>query len=527
MSFERALGQSGWVRTAFGRPAVVEPLESRQLLSATLYAFDSISSTPEFLKVDTATGQATDIGTFHSSLQNSIGPIGMFGTNRTSTSGATVGSLYVLEDQQADDNAPILSELETVNPLTGSVAIDHGSTGGAYEYLAILDGDNGFDTQFTIDNNFHTSHLVILNGPNGAPDDVGDTGINIFGGLTTDGTDLYGITWGTGDGLGEELVKLDPATGASTIIGPTGNTEYTNSIAFGSDGVLYAYTANTNQISSIDTTTGAETVVSTVQGSLFLLDIASVGGSGSSGGTTTTPAVTTAVAKTALPSNVVSEVPFKGNESLSITNTTNATTKGSFSLKVFASTDGLIDSLSNLVGNLVLKTLPLQPGQTKTKTVKFTKNVTLPAGQYTLLAQTTDSAGTVTDATAGPTLSVADAHVDLSATAGAVKPASPKLGKPASVQLTLTNTGNIDSNGALTVAVGLSTDGVTVAEPVTTVTFSNVRIKDTGKAVKLALHFVLPTDLDVLSYYPVLTLTQDDQNLTAVGTPFSPMFSTR
>jgi hypothetical protein len=125
--------------------------------------------------------------------------------------------------------------------------------------------------------------------------------------------------------------------------------------------------------------------------------------------------------------------------------------------------------------------------------------------------------------TSSKTVVVAAPLISLQGTLSAIAPKVLKAGKAASLTLTLTNLGNIDATGPASVAIGLSTDGSTVSESITTVSIRSLRVKAGGKQkVLVHLHFKLPTDLQAISYDPIVTLTQGSNSLTVVGSPFTP-----
>jgi RHS repeat-associated protein len=86
-----------------------------------------------------------------------------------------------------------------------------------------------------------------------------DTGVALVQLAIDPGTNAaYAIGYQIGDSH-EELFKVDLATGAVTPIGPTGVDTLTG-LAFAPGGVLYAIGSGSNNLETIDTTTGAATV---------------------------------------------------------------------------------------------------------------------------------------------------------------------------------------------------------------------------------------------------------------------------
>ncbi len=243
------------------------------------------------------------------------------------------------------------------------------------------------------------------------------------------------------------------------------------------------------------------------------------------GTTTPTGTLTPAVVKSTVPATVVGTIRHAGRVTVSVTSTAAAVSTAKDTLTLYATTTGAVDSASLVLATISRK-LTFKPG----KAVLFNLPVqtqNLPAGTYTLLARTTDATGLLTTAAAGPTLVVAPPVVTLAATVSAVRPASPKPGKKATVVVTLTNSGNVDSAAPLTVSLGLSTDGTTTVTVPLTSAAHQTRVAATHRPAKLVLSFTLPTALDIQTYYPVVTVTGTVAEVSpattvAVGPGFTP-----
>ncbi len=244
------------------------------------------------------------------------------------------------------------------------------------------------------------------------------------------------------------------------------------------------------------------------------------------GTTTPTGTLTPAVVRSTVPASVVGTIRHAGRVTVGVTSTAAAVSTAKDTLTLYATTTAAVDSAS-LVLATISKKLTFKPG----KAVLFNLPVqtqNLPAGTYTLLAQTVDAAGLLTTAAAGPSLVVAPPVVTLTATVSAVAPASTKAGRKATVVVTLVNSGNVDSTGSLTVSVGLSTDGTaTVTVPLASASHKP-RVPATHKPAKLVLAFTLPTTLTATTYYPVVTVTGtvaavSPATTAAVGPAFTPV----
>jgi hypothetical protein len=82
----------------------------------------------------------------------------------------------------------------------------------------------------------------------------------LFGGLTYDGTNLFSID-GYNDGNSDRTFRIDPATGAGVVVGPTGfNWNFRCVESHPQTGVLYA--TRDSELYTINKTTGAATSVS-------------------------------------------------------------------------------------------------------------------------------------------------------------------------------------------------------------------------------------------------------------------------
>ena len=124
-----------------------------------------------------------------------------------------------------------------INPFTGSILADSIQNNGSYDGLEFVGGVlYGTDTLGT----HGISRLRSLNPWTGASVLIGPTGVGLINGLAYDASSstMYGITGGPG--TNSLLVQLNLSTGAATTIGNTGIDA--GSLEFGPDGSLYAGT---------------------------------------------------------------------------------------------------------------------------------------------------------------------------------------------------------------------------------------------------------------------------------------------
>ncbi len=108
-------------------------------------------------------------------------------------------------------------QLYTINTTTGAATTIGPVTGGSVGGLEFSPAANAL---FGIDDSGGVSKLLKWNNPAGAPALVGALGAGIAdcnGLAVTDSGDLWTINAAT-----EQLLKINPATGAATVIGPTG-----------------------------------------------------------------------------------------------------------------------------------------------------------------------------------------------------------------------------------------------------------------------------------------------------------------
>jgi hypothetical protein len=131
----------------------------------------------------------------------------------------------------------------------------------------------------------------------------------------------------------------------------------------------------------------------------------------------------------------------------------------------------------------------------------------VPAGTYHVLVSVTDPDGATTTVDTGKTMVVAAAQVDLLGAFVKV-PSSLKAGQTGTVQILVTNQGNVLANGHLTIDLSTSTgQNPSDATAIIATPGSTLHLKP-GKSVKLTLTF--PAGSLVASYYLIAQLDPDD-----------------
>jgi hypothetical protein len=106
--------------------------------------------------------------------------------------------------------------------------------------------------------------------------------------------------------------------------------------------------------------------------------------------------------------------------------------------------------------------------------------------------------------------------VNLSATLGAVTPATVTTRKPGLLSITITNSGNIAASGLVTVIVSPSSDGST-ALPVVLASFGIKTTLLPGRLRTIRLRLRMPSTLSAGSYFPYLSISLGSIGMTLVG----------
>lgn len=179
-----------------------------------------------------------------------------------------------------------------------------------------------------------------------------------------------------------------------------------------------------------------------------------VGGSGGSSATGLTPTITRA----AIPLSVISGSAIRGTVSLSVNNAGSALDSGFNTIAIYASTNNIIDGSSVFLGR-ARPFLKVTPGGTQKNVTVPISAASVPAGNYTLLAQDTDASSNVITSAPGFALTVAAAFTAFSETVTLINlPARVVSGTPsrAMAKVVITNHGNVAAKGTTTITISAS-----------------------------------------------------------------------
>ena len=313
------------------------------------------------------------------------------------------------------------------------------------------------------------------------------------------------------------IVDVEDSTGSLIT---SDNSNVTITLAGGTSGAVLAGTTTVAAVNGVATfsdlsiSTAGSYSLTASDGSDTPITSDSFQISDSGTGGTASPVAPT-ITKTTLPTTAVSGITINSKLAVKLTNTSTTATESIAAnhVAVYASATGVVDSNSTLIPEKSAKQT-LKPG--KVANLSFSiKSLTLPAASYSIIVQTTDSAGLVSDVVAS-TVNVVTPFVSLSATASATKQTLIKAGQSVSLTLTFANAGNIDAKGKMIIAIGLSADGQTLSIPLKPQTKSPT-IKAGGKLLTQKLTFSIPKGTVAGSYFPYFTITQGTTDLTVIG----------
>ena len=220
--------------------------------------------------------------------------------------------------------------------------------------------------------------------------------------------------------------------------------------------------------------------------------------------------------RTTVPATAVAGQGVRGTVRVTVTNTTPAGTgpRSAGVVRVYASRNYTIDADSVLVSTSDRR-VSLAAGRATTVTLHI-RSPALASGVYSLLAQTTDAAGAEITAANASIILVKPPLVRLIADVGPTAPVLLMPGRPATVRIKLTNTGNLSAVGRLTFTLPVRSDDVTPIAPLTVVTRSR-RVR-AGRSVAYRVRFRVPDAAAPDTLHPVLTFTTGGATVAVLGT---------
>ncbi len=317
------------------------------------------------------------------------------------------------------------------------------------------------------------------------------------------------------------LGDLVSFTAAVTAVTPGGATP-TGTVTFTSDGtalgtVPVASDGTATLPASSDLADGYHTIIASYSG-----DATYVATTRSITQVVNTPIPSTVIpifGKVTLPTAVVSGANFKASLPVGFTNN-GSKQDGIFSVTLFANTTSRLDGNQVQIAAPVLKHFTLLTNRHGAFPLKLSSlPSSLPSGTYHIIAQIKDANGLFNEVATTQTITTAAPFVTLAATTTGVLPAAIAAGKSGSITISVTNNGNIDATGPLSVSVAPSIDQVTAVTGVTVATLSKptATIK-VGKTVKYTLHFKNLAPLTPGRYFPIATISIGGKTATVTGT---------
>ena len=190
-----------------------------------------------------------------------------------------------------------------------------------------------------------------------------------------------------------------------------------------------------------------------------------------------------------LPSAIVAGAKIRGNVPVGLTDNGHDEV-GNITVALFADTGTTLDG-NQIPITSQQKTLAIQSGHHAVFIFKLTSlPANLPDGTYHIIAEVTDPSALTNEVATTQTITVAAPFVALAATVGPVLPASIAVGKPGSITVNVTNNGNINATGPLSITVAPSVSGTPIPGAVLATLSKSTTIKP-GKTSKFAIHLAL------------------------------------
>jgi len=226
------------------------------------------------------------------------------------------------------------------------------------------------------------------------------------------------------------------------------------------------------------------------------------------------------ITRSTLPAAVVAGAPVHGVVTALVTNPSSSPFKGPVTLDIFASADGAIDGSATLLAAST-RVLNLRAGKSAVVSVPVKSlPASLQNGTYTLLARAIGPSSLTGDSTGGPTVKVAAPFIALSEsfTRLTLPPTATGGTKTHSVAaLRITNNGNITAAGPTTIALHASADGAvdgsaTLIQSLT----KSLRIRP-GKSAVVSVPIGMIPALAAGRYFIVAQVTDPNHQISSVN----------
>ena len=219
------------------------------------------------------------------------------------------------------------------------------------------------------------------------------------------------------------------------------------------------------------------------------------------------------VARSTLPTAVVTGRPVRGTVAVTLTNGGTATSTGATTVTLYA-VAGASDSAVTPIAR-VTRRLTLRAGRSARVAVPV-RGPVLPGGAYSVVARVTDAAGGTSTAADDRPLGVAAAHAAVSVGVTSVQPRAVTPGRMLLLTLAVVNGGNVAATGPAMIAVSLVADGS--GPPVGVATVNRpLRVAAGGRAVPVRVAVRVPTAVPAGSYTVQVTLAFAGAPVTAAA----------
>jgi uncharacterized protein YkwD len=205
----------------------------------------------------------------------------------------------------------------------------------------------------------------------------------------------------------------------------------------------------------------------------------------------------------ALPAAAVSGTKTTAKQTLVITNHSGGVISQTATIQLFLSPDATLDNAAVRVGSLLKTHLKLKANGTQAISLPLKNFPTVANGNYFVLAQFTSGA-TVGVAASGSKINLAAPFVNLSDSVTVVSP-SAKPGSKAVITVTVKNSGNINAQRPLQIALSASTDPAGANPQSLPSQTKSIHIAPGGQSV-LRLSVPIPAALVPDSYFIVATV---------------------